>query len=764
MADTPKEHGMPNESNRMRLSDRFKSLRAGVNLYLYRDFTQDKGQTVKRTEVENGGEISATFVKAGDQTIETHGSLDAQMSGEYTKAAKAAGVKKEDIIMTSAGPVAEAMDDHAEEVGDGPTDLGETSKNQVDTPDEPEVTKEAKLSPGDSKAVKPAKKPEVGKVDNSMTKMASIKNGETRGSDSLAKADPSMPTGSDGGVPFDHNAGIIDKASNLFGFGKSGNATVTGAGNIMKFLNAVTKGKPKVGPKPMTDDQKHFANVANEYTKTPQFAGLVEKQKGSLKKDESSMGRAATSTRDAFGGTASPTPPRGEVNVEHNEHTVNPPVPGDWDYKAPSDLGKASGYDIKRSGDTLNYTKTNNPSNPVPDKPVWQQRWDATSHKDKQALKARLSDQRTEIGKTPSKTVTRNAATPAPMKTPPAMAPMAPKPPAVPTTPGPAKKSESMHKADDHSEGYKALIARMKKPKEMKPGTPDQKIQDALREQADAGSPYAEKRSDNSVNQDQARRGDQIHPKAKAALEAQRNRDRASAAGQSMTQSHPENRGHIASAIQDKLNGNMPKKPKEQSPWLKETQGRLTQQENAANENGKPILVREFKRHAKYTASGRPFQAMIGTTDQHRSLAGAHHTLEKPAKLKDIHKMFSDPSSGPSRALADAMEGGHDRLYVHQPKSQGGTPAKGGLRVMKSIQDRMEAIQKSAEELNRSSSTAGSGGDLKGPWSPTTHPSKPEDLGKTDHNAYARKLAGDVGKWAEGHSQRMEEAKNPKPQ
>lgn len=171
-------------------------------------------------------------------------------------------------------------------------------------------------------------------------------------------------------------------------------------------------------------------------------------------------------------------------------------------------------------------------------------------------------------------------------------------------------------------------------------------------------------------------------------------------------------------------------------------------QQSEPSSNVKPLLLKDMARYKKFTGSGRPFRIMLGMHESHKGLSGAHHVLEKPLSIKQLHEEMKHPTSEISRKVLDALESGHDALYIHQPS---GGRQKGHLKVMKSISEQMEVLKKNITET-----------DLKSKeWHPTTHTTRPEIMNKAPtHSEHAKSFAAGVMKWISGRPERMKQAEN----
>ena len=97
--------------NRMRLSEKFKKLKNGINLRTYTEHTEDKGSDTEVVEAEQGGQVISRFVKKDGKTLESQGSDDAQQSGEFDKIAKKVGAQ-DSIIHTKVEQVSEVAHDN----------------------------------------------------------------------------------------------------------------------------------------------------------------------------------------------------------------------------------------------------------------------------------------------------------------------------------------------------------------------------------------------------------------------------------------------------------------------------------------------------------------------------------------------------------------------------------------------------------------------------------------------------------------------------
>jgi len=203
--------------------------------------------------------------------------------------------------------------------------------------------------------------------------------------------------------------------------------------------------------------------------------------------------------------------------------------------------------------------------------------------------------------------------------------------------------SMSMNKADgdNDSPGVKMLRAQLKKPHKNRPGSTDDKISEALDRQGKAGSPYASKRDDSTH-----------------------------------TGTHQKLPEHVT-------NPRGPDRDAKRAARTEADDRQRAQDRSSERHGGKPVFLKEMKRYKQHTASGRPFQVMLGTDEAHRSLAGAHHVLEKPMTVQEVHGELRKPTSPLSRRVLDSVDGGHDTLYIHQPKSQAGA-SHGTLKVVKS--------------------------------------------------------------------------------
>lgn len=272
----------------------------------------------------------------------------------------------------------------------------------------------------------------------------------------------------------------------------------------------------------------------------------------------------------------------------------------------------------------------------------------------------------------------------------------------------------SMKKADDgKSEGYKKLIELMKKPKQRAPGSTDEKIKAALSHQADSGSPYAEPRSGHRGTQGPGTQG-------KNQLQSDAASMRSAADSANTTQA-------------------------------------------------KPIVLKDMARYKKFTASGRPFRVQLGTHTDHKKMVGAHHVLSQPMTIKEVHAQLKNPTSELSRRVYDAVDSGHDSLYIHQP--EGGGKQVGHLKVIKSIGLEMEALRKNVIAgygqadmtgipVDQQMAMSGSGN----PWMPTKHTSRPEIMNKDamtpeTHSQHAKAFANRVRNWIAGRQNRAIQAK-----
>lgn len=182
----------------------------------------------------------------------------------------------------------------------------------------------------------------------------------------------------------------------------------------------------------------------------------------------------------------------------------------------------------------------------------------------------------------------------------------------------------------------------------------------------------------------------------------------------------------------------------------------------------KPHLIKEMMRYKQHTASGRPFRVMGGSHPDHKNLIGAHYVLEKAMQPREIDAELKKPTSPLSRKVLDAVDEGHDSLYVHQPESM----KKGTI-----IGNPGNAI------VGAAPMAMSKGSD----WKPTPHTSRPEKMNqsqdavkkrynrrtnkgetkakkveavlkKTNHQEYAAKLHQRVQDWASGRGQRKEAA------
>lgn len=510
----------------MRLADRVKKMRDGINLHIYSEYSEEAGEKVEVSEAEVGGRVIGRYVKKGDKVLETSAAPDAQSAGIHAAAAKAAGIKEKDITQTAASSAAEQSEEDSGAVADGPADLGQTSKRQAATPDKAEKTTDADLTPGDSKQVKGDHTVKTGKADGS-----------------------------------------------LF--------------------------SPK-GPK--SPEEGKFSPEKVTTPKTP-----TQKGESGAKADKSNSKMA---------------------NIENN--TEGGP-----------DLTKS--YEIDAKPGEIKYTKRTPAAHEAaavkPEEPKWKARWKNTSTADKQAFRSKLAAQRANKGMVKSSD-----------------------PFAGIELLRKLRKACQMHmkpldKADDGegSAGYKALVARMKKPSQKRPGSSDEKIAAALSSQGKAGSPYATDRDDV-----QAPQGKSTYDKLKRMQDAVRAKS-----GPAEHEWEPSVNDHTLLDQDDDDEFDM--------------------EPSAAAPKTKPILLKEMKRLKQHTASGRPYQVMMGTDDSHKGLAGSHHVLEKPMTVQDVHAALRQPTSPLSRRVLDSVDSGHDTLFIHQPES---TPGKqvGGLKVVKSMQ------------------------------------------------------------------------------
>jgi hypothetical protein len=152
---------------------------------------------------------------------------------------------------------------------------------------------------------------------------------------------------------------------------------------------------------------------------------------------------------------------------------------------------------------------------------------------------------------------------------------------------------------------------------------------------------------------------------------------------------------------------------------------------------------------------------MMGTHDDHRSMVGQHHELQKPMSIKEVDAALKNPTSEISRKVLDSVDSGHDTLLIHQPKND--APQVGHLKVMKSIQDRMDKLQKNVVagygQANQTGVPVADSTMLKAGWQPTPHASDPKIMNKNDHMQNALKFAQRTSAWIAGRGQRMAQAK-----
>jgi hypothetical protein len=82
----------------------------------------------------------------------------------------------------------------------------------------------------------------------------------------------------------------------------------------------------------------------------------------------------------------------------------------------------------------------------------------------------------------------------------------------------------------------------------------------------------------------------------------------------------------------------------------------------------KPILVRDLNRLKGHTQSGRPFRVMLATHEDHSIIPGYHMSLDQEHSASQIKKHLSNPIHPITKAVYAALERGHDKLIVHNPK------------------------------------------------------------------------------------------------
>lgn len=149
---------------RTEMADKTKKV-GKLTVNIRRAITEDKGDMVETQEVEDAGQVVARYVKKDGKVLETSATPDMQLTGGHEKAAKAAGVKAEDVVFTQ--PALNAAESAVEVTGD----------EAEDKPADP-LGEKAELT-GKTKEVKPKSKPAQGKKpDSSMSKMANEKTGE----------------------------------------------------------------------------------------------------------------------------------------------------------------------------------------------------------------------------------------------------------------------------------------------------------------------------------------------------------------------------------------------------------------------------------------------------------------------------------------------------------------------------------------------------------------------------------------------------------
>jgi hypothetical protein len=111
MSNDKNSNSSSHPASKMRLAEKMKKLKNGITLHTYTEHTEDKGSDTVITEAEHGGNVVARFVQKDGETIESHGSDDAQQSGAFDDIAKKVGAQ-DSITHTKAEQVSEIAHDN----------------------------------------------------------------------------------------------------------------------------------------------------------------------------------------------------------------------------------------------------------------------------------------------------------------------------------------------------------------------------------------------------------------------------------------------------------------------------------------------------------------------------------------------------------------------------------------------------------------------------------------------------------------------------
>ena len=665
---------------RPKLSESVKKLSNGIKMYLSKPYSEDKGGEVEIHEAVRDGIVTGRYVTKGDKVIETMSTPEAQASGDADKQAKAAGVKKEQTTNTSVNAIARHLTEKDEpNWGEGPENIGSLGEDQADTPHDPEKTTKVEPGKGKTKEVKP-KNPKTGKVDSSMSKMASQKTGELAKTDYTITRDKKKPDTLTYTRPPKTPDVVEAPKTEVPNWKKKWDATTPEDKMAFKSKLAAQRSLKDQGPKklppkpPMAKSDDQGSNMMN-------FARSVQMHCEKLSKD----------TKVEI----QPHPPE-VIDVDPKIITNmkrrlkgisvveggNQPKPKDQWFedklkgKNPKPAPKPSlvknddeDLDAKIARKNQALSKINNLMRDLKanSNETHQSKYEAEI-KANDANNARIAQER---GKKSGLQVVPGG-----------KAPVAPKPAAKPNM------------------------------------STNQKIQAALNAQKGT-NPYAEKRhepassgitfSDKKTEVPPAK---PVKPKPKGALTLVKS----GAFGGART---------LMSMIQSKG------KAQTQSANTPTPVASI----DAPMEKTKPQLVRDMMIMKRHTESGRPFRVMAGSHPDHKKLPGHHHTLEKAMEPKQMNEELKKPTSHLSRNVLDAIDSGHDTMFVHQPDKMkknavAGYPAQQGMAPL-AMSD--------------------------GAWTPTPHTTRPEvtnALKKADHSQYAASLKHRVQNWAAGKGQR----------
>ncbi len=234
---------------RPRLADKMTKFK---NLIVSKAKDPDRKEGATIAEAEQHGRVVARAVyqkghaKGQMDHVEVGGTQDAQSIGATAKAASTAGIKKGNVVNTSATQTADSATKDGRSVIEG--NLGAVSEGCG--AEKPEQNQNAKPMPGKSKEVAP-KDPKQGKPDKSLSSMGKQSDAKTP----LAKAEPMTPV----------YVRIHDKANKIRYTHHF--ASAQGAGDWLVSMGYRFEGKNPIGEKVYSHKIGERAYM-NEYSPT----------------------------------------------------------------------------------------------------------------------------------------------------------------------------------------------------------------------------------------------------------------------------------------------------------------------------------------------------------------------------------------------------------------------------------------------------------------------------------------------------------------